>query len=351
MEKARTNSRSSTPAAPAPFLTAVVIQDAQIQEIKEAAELPELYEDIGFRPPKGVILYGEQGQLYLQRMSADWSDDNTTILTELFVQQVRAGNRPDKHLTQNAYEEVAKDFKVRTGLEYTRLQLKNKWDKLKTDYSNFRKLKLKEIGGGWDYERNTIKQDDEWWKKAKIDIPGCGKFQKRGLRNENNLSIMFADITSDGTDHWNPASGTIPQSSSATSVFNVDDIQDVDLEETQTGESHADGKGKRLGRYVDGNNKKPKTSLVIQEQITRVGDIAERTQSSFESYMKKEESSSITSVMDLVVECGAIVGSDEYFIASELFVKREQREMFLHMTESAARLDWLRRKYNSKYGH
>ncbi|VAI90713.1 unnamed protein product [Triticum turgidum subsp. durum] len=41
--------------------------DAQIQEIKEAAELPELYEDIGFRPPKGVILYGEQGQLYLQR--------------------------------------------------------------------------------------------------------------------------------------------------------------------------------------------------------------------------------------------------------------------------------------------
>ncbi|CAL9084673.1 unnamed protein product [Musa textilis] len=39
--------------------------DAQIQEIKEAVELPlthpELYEDIGIRPPKGVILYGEPG--------------------------------------------------------------------------------------------------------------------------------------------------------------------------------------------------------------------------------------------------------------------------------------------------
>uniref|UniRef100_A0A7N2L2T9 AAA+ ATPase domain-containing protein n=2 Tax=Quercus lobata TaxID=97700 RepID=A0A7N2L2T9_QUELO len=37
--------------------------DAQIQEIKEAVELPlthpELYEDIGIKPPKGVILYGE----------------------------------------------------------------------------------------------------------------------------------------------------------------------------------------------------------------------------------------------------------------------------------------------------
>jgi 26S proteasome regulatory subunit T2 len=39
--------------------------EKQIQEIKEAVELPlthpELYEDIGIRPPKGVILYGEPG--------------------------------------------------------------------------------------------------------------------------------------------------------------------------------------------------------------------------------------------------------------------------------------------------
>ncbi|CAK9070353.1 26S proteasome regulatory subunit 4 homolog A (26S proteasome AAA-ATPase subunit RPT2a) (26S proteasome subunit 4 homolog A) (Protein HALTED ROOT) (Regulatory particle triple-A ATPase subunit 2a), partial [Durusdinium trenchii] len=37
----------------------------QIQEIKEAVELPlahpELYDDIGIKPPKGVILYGEPG--------------------------------------------------------------------------------------------------------------------------------------------------------------------------------------------------------------------------------------------------------------------------------------------------
>merc|ERR1711971_243378 len=39
--------------------------ETQIQEIKEAVELPlthpELYEDIGIRPPKGMILYGEPG--------------------------------------------------------------------------------------------------------------------------------------------------------------------------------------------------------------------------------------------------------------------------------------------------
>lgn len=39
--------------------------ESQIQEIKEAVELPlthpELYEEIGINPPKGVILYGEPG--------------------------------------------------------------------------------------------------------------------------------------------------------------------------------------------------------------------------------------------------------------------------------------------------
>ena len=39
--------------------------DNQIREIKEAVELPlthpEMYEEIGIKPPKGVILYGEPG--------------------------------------------------------------------------------------------------------------------------------------------------------------------------------------------------------------------------------------------------------------------------------------------------
>jgi 26S proteasome regulatory subunit T2 len=39
--------------------------DTQIQEIKESVELPlthpEYYEDMGIKPPKGVILYGAPG--------------------------------------------------------------------------------------------------------------------------------------------------------------------------------------------------------------------------------------------------------------------------------------------------
>ena len=48
-----------------PHITLYMI--LKIQEIKEAVELPlthpELYEEIGIRPPKGVVLYGEPGTL------------------------------------------------------------------------------------------------------------------------------------------------------------------------------------------------------------------------------------------------------------------------------------------------
>ena len=153
-------------------------------------------------------------------MVAEWTIENTRIITELFVQQVRAGNRPNTHLTSNAYDEVVRQFKIRTGLEYTNDQLKNRWDKLRGEYGVFKKLKLKETGAGWDTERNTVKQDADWWKKAKIVsfhphvvhtisffslvvniyylccIVGHSKLlQVHALRNEENLRFMFEDIT------------------------------------------------------------------------------------------------------------------------------------------------------------
>ena len=81
-------------------------------------------------------------------MTAEWTEENTRIIVELFVEQVRSGNSPNTHLTANAYEEVGNEFKMRTGLSYKQPQLKNKWDKFKCDYNMFKKLRLRETGGG-----------------------------------------------------------------------------------------------------------------------------------------------------------------------------------------------------------
>lgn len=43
--------------------------------------------------------------------------------------------------------------------------------------------------------------DDEWWAKARADIPGCGKFRKMGLQNADLMEKCFGKIVNIGADH------------------------------------------------------------------------------------------------------------------------------------------------------
>ncbi|KAE8685327.1 26S protease regulatory subunit 4-like protein [Hibiscus syriacus] len=65
LEEKAEEDRSKVEKAPLESYADIGGLDAQIQEIKEAVELPlthpELYEDIGIKPPKGVIFFGEPG--------------------------------------------------------------------------------------------------------------------------------------------------------------------------------------------------------------------------------------------------------------------------------------------------
>uniref|UniRef100_A0A0A8ZK57 Uncharacterized protein n=1 Tax=Arundo donax TaxID=35708 RepID=A0A0A8ZK57_ARUDO len=53
--------------------------------------------------------------------------------------------------------------------------------------------------------------------------------------------------------------------------------------------------------------------------------------------------------MEHVLACGADYGSDEHYIASDLFVRKDQREMFMTMPTPEIRFNWLKRKYNDKF--
>ena len=47
---------------------------------------------------------------------------------------------------------------------------------------------------------------------------------------------------------------------------------------------------------------------------------------------------------------GLILGVMNIFVASELFVKKEQREMFMTIPTKEARFNWLKRKYDMLFG-
>ncbi|CAO2162792.1 unnamed protein product [Urochloa humidicola] len=287
-------------------------------------------------------------------IEADWCDENNKIACEIFADEVQKGNRETTHLSKTGYTNLIKRFKERTGLLYTRKQFKNRWDKLKSDYGIWKELN-KETGLGWDETGKNIVMTDAWWKLTAQKIKGCTRFKNRGLQNEDELEIMFEDLRNTGDDHWCASSGVAPsQATPPQSPIRVDDEDEAINEEDQ--DSEADEvtptivRGKR-GRGADNSKaKKPKTSggHWFHEQMGKLVYMNERTTASCESIARRGEGqsgSTIQDVMALVKECGAVPGTNEHFIASLLFTKQPEREMFLTMDTPQERFDWLTRKH------
>jgi hypothetical protein len=99
--------------------------------------------------------------------SADWSNEEyVRIVCELFAEQVKSGNRSNTHLNNAGFKNVIEKFKEKTGMQYTRMQFKNKWSKLKAEYSCWKTL-LRQMGLGWDETKQNINMPESWWKKAR----------------------------------------------------------------------------------------------------------------------------------------------------------------------------------------
>ncbi|CAL5092770.1 unnamed protein product [Urochloa decumbens] len=284
---------------------------------------------------------------------ADWCDENNRIVCEIFADEVQKGHRATTHLNKTGYINVIKRFKERCGLEYTRKQFKNRWDKLKSDYTIWKELN-KETGLGWDETGKNIVMTDAWWKLTAQKIKGCTRFKYRGLQNEDELEIMFEDLRNTGDDHWCASSGVAPsQPTEPQSPIHVDD-EDEAINEEEDSEAEevtpTSGRGKRGKGAANNKGKKPKTSAGhwFQEQMGKIVEMNERTNASCESIARRGEEKSgctIQDVMALVKECGAVPGTNEHFIASLVFTKKPEREMFLTLDTPQERFDWLTRKH------
>ena len=178
------------------------------------------------------------------------------------------------------------------------------------------------------------------------DISGYGKFKKKGLENVDELAKCFADITTVGIEYWSPHIVNVE------ATENIDDTQDEsqddfvdETQEEENGISPPPASGKRLARPIERSGKKAKSSnpLLIQEAVTSMASLAN------EYVLKRHGKYSIDEVIEVVIACGADYDSNEHYIVSELFVKKEQREMFMTLPTNEIRFNWLRRKYNDKY--
>lgn len=186
------------------------------------------------------------------------------------------------------------------------------------------------------------------------DIKGANRFKEKGLEHEDLLGIMFENLHNSGDNHWCAASGVPPSHGSAScenSRNDDDNEDDEDEEDDSEPEDVTPTSGTKRGRgssEIDSGKKTKSTgSAMFFDKIDKIMDMNERTTASCESMAagRNKPGSSVEEVMQLVIDCGARVGTNEHLIASTLFTKRVEREMFLTIQTPEERFKWLTLKY------
>ncbi|XP_062028502.1 L10-interacting MYB domain-containing protein-like [Rosa rugosa] len=288
---------------------------------------------------------------------AVWNDGLVDVFCDICIKEVDNNNRPHTHFNPEGWVNIINNFSKETGKEYTRKQLKNKWDSLKDHWKLWKDLKGKETGLGWDHRRQTIDASDEWWRLKIEKNKEYGKLKKKGIAPdfEDKLDKMFMGISATGKHAYSPSS-TLPIPRSPQQGNN-----EVNLEGSGDSEDNDElaptlPKRKRNERAEKGKGVVPKREKVggaahLAKQINRMCEAIE-SRSTATSMVHKSVEGGGTSIKDVMKDVSSLPGIEQgnslWFFATRLFLSGEKREMYFTMEDPNVRLEWLKFEMNQK---
>ncbi|KAE8798093.1 hypothetical protein D1007_26707 [Hordeum vulgare] len=185
---------------------------------------------------------------------------------------------------------------------------------------------------GWNDETNTVIDDDEWWKKAGEENKDFLQFPKCSPDNLEGMRIMYENINVTGES-----------SMMAGCEHEVLDLEEDEIEEIELYPTQAK-KAKKGPVKIDGTSSKKNP---VQRDFKRMVDHLISEDAVMNSH-KNSVATEIEKIMEDVVACGADEESDEYFIATKLFAKFENRCFFNNMKTSEGKMNWLRRMHEDR---
>ncbi|XP_056686055.1 L10-interacting MYB domain-containing protein-like [Spinacia oleracea] len=303
----------------------------------------------------------------VKRSKATWDDESTRIFCEVCADEVHAGNRPNTHFNRVGWDNVVKKFQLRTGKRYDKKQLKNKWEKLKSEFSTWKNLH-KETGLGWNHDNNTIDASEDWWENKEQVDANAAIFREGGIKNLTEQEIMFSKIYASDATSWNPYSEeevveeteVEVEDDSIVGNFDVEDEEQVDItldsNTTQTHPLQPESEnirksnvtiptGVKVKNVCKGKKSKVSTAKLMQNELKRiVGAMESFSQSSATVTSRRTDlpGCSIQECLTLLgVTPGVEVGSELYMLGTRLFMKKECREMFVALPGEDIRSAWL----------
>ncbi|KAL1299292.1 hypothetical protein AAHE18_18G098700 [Arachis hypogaea] len=273
-----------------------------------------------------------------------------------------------KQFIQACLDQVAKQQRNGTTLTKKRLegcfiQLKNKWDNLKKEWSAWYKFFGKETGLGWDYIKHTVDAPNEWWERKQLENLLYEKFRNKGLPFKDELTILFKDVMVDGKFAWAPSSGNeghvdIEEGSGdseegiSASVGVNSEFQHINLSSSQENNSQK-STGKRKRDVVCETTKQKKNFKVpaskqIADAISRIASASESRSTIVSTFLIP--GASIGKVMAEIQKMEMITSDPDFYShCCQLMMFKPAREMFVSLKGYEPRLlDWLKHAaYNS----
>ncbi|XP_062191133.1 zinc finger CCCH domain-containing protein 43-like [Phragmites australis] len=167
----------------------------------------------------------------------------------------------------------------------------------------------------------------------------CEKFRFTPLENVHVPNIMFENMLD--------SSSTAPEANLAINTTNgsKQGSRDASIIGTNDKDVHKKSEEAMLSKSSnqEPNSTKPEKNY-MHEEFNHLVDLGDNVSPSNSSALLRinRVGCSISEIMELVIEAGAEEGSDEHFIATQLFIRSEYREMFLTHT-TKGRLGWLKR--------
>ncbi|KAL3745929.1 hypothetical protein ACJRO7_014948 [Eucalyptus globulus] len=129
---------------------------------------------------------------------AKWTEPLTNELVSLLVTEVTKGNRTTSTFNKTGWNNIHAEFNRWMGLHFSIIQLKNRVNKLKKQYSSFKKL-LSQSGFGWDNINNKVAVEDQSvWESHIKNNSEWAKFRNDGFPQYPDLCIVFGDTYATG---------------------------------------------------------------------------------------------------------------------------------------------------------
>ena len=278
------------------------------------------------------------------KFKATWAPPVHKAFIDLCLEETLKGNKPGTHFNRDGWKNILESFHNRTGLKYTRMQLKNHWDSTKEQWKIWCKL----------VEANILGASDEVWTSY---LQVVGYF--------NLFSCVYSFIFLEWMSHdfvivirsfvmgWILNTGfPLLQENPEAAQFHNRELQFADKLDTIF--DYTPNAGEKI--YYSASPLQTVKPEIMQPEDETPERPCDPFESDSDTIIKKNvvrapaplTHNKLTYSIGECIDCLDSLqeleqGSELYLFALDVFLKKEYREIFLQLKNSGLRISWLQR--------